>query len=63
MWEFERACQIQVLAQSTGQAIRQAPLSAIEKTAGYFDGEHGYSSIAWSWLLRTIDRTDASYKE
>ena len=63
MWEFERACQIQVLAQSTGQAIRQAPLSAIEKTAGYFDGEHGYGSIAWSWLLRTIDRKDASYKE
>ncbi len=61
MWELERACQIQVLAQSTGQAIRQAPLASIEKTVGFFDGDNG--SMAWPWLLRLIDRKDASYKE
>ena len=61
MWQLERACQIQVLAQSTGQAIRQAPLSAIEKTVGLFDGDDG--STVWPWLLRTIDRKDASYRE
>ena len=61
MWQLERACQIQVLAQSTGQAIRQAPLSAIEKTAGLFDGDDG--SMVWPWLLRTIDRKEASYRE
>ena len=61
MWELERACQIQVLAQSTGQTIRQAPLASIEKTVGFFDGDN--SSMAWPWLLRLIDGKDASYKE
>ena len=31
MWQLELACKVQVLAQSTGRAIRQAPISAIEK--------------------------------
>ncbi len=61
MWQLERACQAQVLAQSTGQAIRQAPLAAIEKTAGLFDGDDG--AVVWPWLLRTLDRRDPSYKE
>lgn len=61
MWELERACQVQVLAQTTGQPLRQAPLSAIEKTAGLFDGDNG--AVVWPWLLRTLDRKDPSYKE
>ena len=62
MWQLERACQVQVLAQSTGQAVRQAPLAAIEKTAGLFDD--GYDgAVVWPWLLRTLDRKDPSYKE
>jgi ribulose-5-phosphate 4-epimerase/fuculose-1-phosphate aldolase len=61
MWQLERACQIQILAQSTGQPIRQAPLTAIEKTAGLFDGNDG--SMEWGWLLRTIDKKDESYKQ
>ena len=59
MWQLELACKIQVLAQSTGQAIRQAPISAIEKAAR-FDGDS--ASLEWAWLLRTIDRKDPSYK-
>ena len=59
MWQLELACKIQVLAQSTGQAIRQAPISAIEKAAK-FDGDS--ASLEWAWLLRTIDRKDPSYK-
>ena len=59
MWQLELACKIQVLAQSTGQAIRQAPISAIEK-ASRFDGDS--ASLEWAWLLRTIDRKDPSYK-
>ena len=59
MWQLELACKIQVLAQSTGQAIRQAPISAIEKAA-MFDGDS--ASLEWAWLLRTIDRKDPSYK-
>ena len=61
MWQLERACQVQVLAQSAGQAIRQAPFAAIEKTAGLFDGDDG--AVVWPWLLRTLDRKDPSYKE
>ena len=59
MWQLELTCKIQVLAQSTGQAIRQAPISAIEKAA-MFDGDS--ASLEWAWLLRTIDRKDPSYK-
>ena len=59
MWQLELACKIQVLAQSTGQAIRQAPISAIEKAAK-FDGDS--AALEWAWLLRTIDRKDPSYK-
>ena len=59
MWQLELACKIQVLAQSTGQAIRQAPVSAVEKAAR-FDGDS--ASLEWAWLLRTIDRKDPSYK-
>ena len=61
MWQLEQACKIQVLAQSTGQAIRQAPISAIEKTATLFDNES--AALEWAWLLRKIDRADSSYKK
>ena len=61
MWQLELACKIQVLAQSTGQPIRQAPMSAIDKAAAFFDGES--ADLEWAWLLRTIDRKDPSYKQ
>ncbi|MQF86429.1 MAG: class II aldolase/adducin family protein [SAR202 cluster bacterium] len=60
MWQLERACQVQVLAQSTGQEIHQAPLDAIEKTATIFEKHSG--SIEWPWLLRKIDAKDSTYK-
>ena len=61
MWQLEQACKVQVLAQSTGQAIRQATISAIERTAALFDREP--VALEWAWLLRTIDRKDSSYKK
>ena len=61
MWQLEQACKVQVLAQSTGQAIRQAPISAIGRTAAFFDREP--VALEWAWLLRTLDRKDASYKK
>ena len=60
MWQLEQACKVQVLAQSTGQAIRQAPMPAIEKTASLSDVEP--VDLEWAWLLRTIDRKDPSYR-
>ncbi|MCY4625445.1 MAG: class II aldolase/adducin family protein [Chloroflexi bacterium] len=61
MWMLELACKVQVLAQSTGQAIRQAPVEAIEKTASLFDGAN--AALEWAWLLRRLDREDPGYKE
>ena len=61
MWWLELACKTQVLVQSTGQSIRQAPMAAIEKTAELMDGTYG--ALEWEWLLRVLDRKDASYKE
>ena len=61
MWHLEQACKVQVLAQSTGQPTRQAPVSAIEKTAAWYDGDT--TALEWPWLLRTLERKDPSYKE
>ncbi|MDE2861469.1 MAG: class II aldolase/adducin family protein [Chloroflexota bacterium] len=60
MWQLEQACKVQVLAQSTGQAIRRAPLPAIEQAAALADREP--VDLEWAWLLRTIDRKDSSYR-
>ena len=60
MWNLERACQVQVLAMSTGQPIHQAPEAAIKKTAGLLQDNPG--GMAWGWLLRELDKQDASYK-
>ncbi len=61
MWHLEQACKVQVLAQSTGRAIRQAPISAIEETAAWYDADT--TALEWPWLLRVLDRKDPSYKE
>ncbi|MDE2968971.1 MAG: class II aldolase/adducin family protein [Chloroflexota bacterium] len=61
MWLLELACKTQVLAQSTGQPLRQAPAEAMERTAAFFEGFQGRPE--WAWLLRVLDRKDPSYKE
>ncbi len=61
MWQLERACMVQVLAQSTGQALHQAPMPSIEKAATLLEMTHG--SMEWEWLLRKLDRQDTSYRE
>lgn len=61
MWMLELACKVQVLAQSSGQAIHQAPLAAIGKTAALLGAES--VDLEWAWLLRTLDRKSPSYKE
>ena len=60
MWNLERACQVQVLAMSTGQPLHQAPIEAIEKTSGMLRNDPG--GMAWGWLLRQLDAKDSSYK-
>jgi ribulose-5-phosphate 4-epimerase/fuculose-1-phosphate aldolase len=60
MWNLERACQVQVLAMSTGQPLHQAPIEAIEKTAALV-GKNP-AGMAWPYLLRKLDAKDPSYK-
>ena len=60
MWNLERACQVQVLAMSTGQPLHQAPIAAIEKTSRLLRNDPGL--MAWGWLLRQLDAKDPSYK-
>lgn len=60
MRELEKACQVQVVAQSTGQAIHQAPPQVMEQASSA--RTFRYESIEWPWLLRTLDAKDPSYK-
>ena len=60
MWNLERACQVQVLAMSTGQQLHQAPIEAIAKTAALV-GKNP-AGMAWPWLLRQLDAKDPSYQ-
>jgi ribulose-5-phosphate 4-epimerase/fuculose-1-phosphate aldolase len=60
MWQLEKACQVQVVAQSTGQAIHEVPEQVMGKaSSSRFDR---YEAIEWPWLLRTLDAKDPSYK-
>jgi ribulose-5-phosphate 4-epimerase/fuculose-1-phosphate aldolase len=60
MWQLERACQLQVVTQSTGQIIHQAPPQVMEKASS--PRTYRYESIEWPWLLRTLDAKDPSYR-
>ena len=66
MFVLERACRIQVLAQSGGASLIQLPASLVEgimaqaeqATNGLVGGQ-----IAWPGLLRKLDRLDASFRD
>ncbi|MBS0508676.1 MAG: class II aldolase/adducin family protein [Proteobacteria bacterium] len=65
MYTLERACQIQILAQSGGSALTMIP-EAIVSTAraqarGATKGKG--SGLAWPALLRKLDRLDPGYKD
>ena len=60
MWNLERACQVQVLAMSTGQPLHQAPIAAIEKTSALLRDDPG--GMTWGWLLRQLDAKDPSFR-
>jgi ribulose-5-phosphate 4-epimerase/fuculose-1-phosphate aldolase len=56
---LERACQFQVLAQSTGQPLVLIPEELHSTSTGPSDREE----ISWPALLRQLDREDPSYRE
>tara|TARA_Y100000590_G_scaffold407443_1_gene497706 strand:+ start:625 stop:1365 length:741 start_codon:yes stop_codon:yes gene_type:complete len=60
MFELEKACKIQILAQSAGQIIHHPPVEIMEKAGAARNFRH--ESIEWPWLLRLLDAKDPSYK-
>jgi ribulose-5-phosphate 4-epimerase/fuculose-1-phosphate aldolase len=65
MYVFETACQIQLLAQSTGQPLVQVPapiVAGIEAQARQVTRGLG-GQLVWPGLLRKLDRRDPSYRD
>ncbi len=62
LYFLERACQVQVLAQSTGQPLVQAPDDVVEKAAAQWvrDGEHACALFAA--VKRRLDRELPGYE-
>jgi ribulose-5-phosphate 4-epimerase/fuculose-1-phosphate aldolase len=65
MYYLERACTMQIRAQAGGGTIGQPPQGAAEKAARQsevlFDGTVG--PLAWSALIRKVERLDPGYRE
>jgi ribulose-5-phosphate 4-epimerase/fuculose-1-phosphate aldolase len=64
MYYLERACTMQVRALAGGAAISQPPQGSAEKAAEQtrmlFDGSIG--PLAWTTLVRKMDRLDSSFR-
>ena len=65
MYILERACRIQILAQSGGAALLSVPDPILDKVASQLSAVtvgQG-AQLAWPGLLRKLDRVDPSYRE
>jgi len=65
MYVFETACQIQVMAQSSGGELIQVPqpiVDGIQAQAEQVTKGLG-GQLVWPGLLRKLDRTDPSYRD
>lgn len=65
MYVFETACQIQVMAQSSGGELIQVPapiVAGIQKQADAVTRGLG-GQLVWPGLLRKLDRHDTSYRD
>jgi ribulose-5-phosphate 4-epimerase/fuculose-1-phosphate aldolase len=65
MFTFQRACEIQVLAQGHGAELVQIPQSVLDTVSGYMKAvtRGAGSALAWPALLRRMDRLDPSFRE
>jgi ribulose-5-phosphate 4-epimerase/fuculose-1-phosphate aldolase len=65
MFILERACKIQILAQSTGAELINVPAPVVKGTATQMNAVtvgQG-AQLTWPGLLRKLDRIDASFRE
>jgi ribulose-5-phosphate 4-epimerase/fuculose-1-phosphate aldolase len=65
MFLLERACKIQILAQSGGSELSPIPNAILGKVAAQMDAVTVGQGAALTWpgLLRKLDRIDPSYKD
>ena len=65
MFILERACKIQILAQSGGAEVLSLPDPILARVSSQLNAVtvgHG-SELTWPGLLRKLDRIDQSYRE
>lgn len=64
LYYLERACQLQVLALSTGRPLRRIPDAVIEKTAHQMAESHDTQILAhFAALARLLDKEEPDYRE
>ena len=65
MFLLERACKIQILAQSGGGELAKIPNDIIDRVASQMSAVTAGQGAALTWpgLLRKLDRIDSSYRE
>lgn len=61
LYYLERACQLQVLAMSTGRSLKHVPSEIAERTAGEYVNKAPFSEIHFAALKRVLDRTHSDY--
>jgi ribulose-5-phosphate 4-epimerase/fuculose-1-phosphate aldolase len=64
MYNFQRACEIQVLAQGNGAELVMITDEVMQTVPGYVKAvtRGAGSGLTWPALLRKMDRVDSSYK-
>ena len=64
MYYLERSCEVQILAQSSGDKIVVPPQAVCEKSAAQQDLDiENLGELQWPALLRMLDREDPSYRD
>jgi ribulose-5-phosphate 4-epimerase/fuculose-1-phosphate aldolase len=66
LYFLERACQVQILALSTGRALHTVPQAVVDSTVAQFRvctdvGGVGRSELHFEALKRQLDRSEADY--
>jgi ribulose-5-phosphate 4-epimerase/fuculose-1-phosphate aldolase len=61
LYYFERACQNQVLALSTGQPLKRVPDDEIARTQAEFERYEGHGEVHFAALKRLLDRDEPDY--
>ena len=63
LYYLERACMVQVLAESTGQPLKMIPEEVAEKTARQIAGESQQVTLHFEALKRILDRDEPGWSK